>query len=413
MSFASEPDSVLGTASFSKPPAATKVNPESRPARVAALIEDFASTAAERDKKGGTAKRERDLIRESGLLGLIVSEELGGAGSNLSEALTITRQMAQADSALAHLFAFHHFMLATLQLFGPKAQWAPLFERTARQRMFWGNTLNPLDRTTVIAPGSNGAHLVNGTKSFCSGATDSDMLIVSALTPGDARFVVAAIPTSRPGITIHDDWDNIGQRQTDSGRVSFNNVMVMEDEILRQPGPLGSPFATLRSCLGQLILTNIYIGIAEGALAQAVRYATELARPWFASRVENVSEDPYILHNFGEYWVEIAGAGALTERAQQLFQAAFDLGDAVTPALRGEAAVAIATAKVASSRAALNVSSRIFEVLGARATAGRLGLDRFWRNARTHTLHDPVDYKLREIGAWSLGGKLPEPSFYS
>jgi alkylation response protein AidB-like acyl-CoA dehydrogenase len=51
--------------------------------------------------------------------------------------------------------------------------------------------------------------------------------------------------------------------------------------------------------------------------------------------------------------------------------------------------------------------------MGARATVGRARLDRFWRNLRVHTLHDPVDYKLRDIGAWALGGVLPTPSFYS
>jgi hypothetical protein len=47
------------------------------------------------------------------------------------------------------------------------------------------------------------------------------------------------------------------------------------------------------------------------------------------------------------------------------------------------------------------------------ATAARYGLDRFWRNARTHTLHDPLDYKLRDIGNWALHGQWPTPSFYS
>jgi alkylation response protein AidB-like acyl-CoA dehydrogenase len=169
----------------------------------------------------------------------------------------------------------------------------------------------------------------------------------------------------------------------------------------------------LRASLGQLILTNIYLGIAEGALLEARRHAMTFAKPWHASHVARVEDDPYVLRNFGEFWVEVAGAGALTDRAQARFQAAFDLGDAVTPALRGETAIAITAAKVASARAALDVGARIFEVLGARATAGKLALDRFWRNARTHTLHDPVDYKLRELGVWALSEQYPEASFYS
>jgi alkylation response protein AidB-like acyl-CoA dehydrogenase len=256
-------------------------------------------------------------------------------------------------------------------------------------------------------------HVINGRKSFCSGATDSDMLIVSAHRPDEPGLVVAAIPTSRSGITILDDWDNIGQRQTDSGGVTFESVVVFEEEFLLQPGPLGSTFATLRPLLGQLILTNIYVGIGEGALSDARAHANNFTRPWPPSKVTSVGEDPYILHNFGECWIDLAGAAALADLAQEQFQSAFDLGEGLTEATRGETAVAIATAKVASAKAALSVSSRIFESLGARATAAKLGFDRFWRNARTHTLHDPIDYKLRELGVWALSNKFPDASFYS
>ncbi|CAG0990004.1 putative FMNH2-dependent monooxygenase SfnC [Methylophilaceae bacterium] len=387
---------------------------DTRAAVVSALLEDLASTAVQRDKSGGTAKRERDLIRQSGLLLLTIPESLGGAGSDLNETLNISRQIAAVDSSLAHLFAFHHFMLATLQFFSPESQWKPLFEQTVQHQWFWGNALNPLDKRTSIVPGKNeGEYFVNGSKSFCSGATDSDMLVVSAVQANVAGLVIAAIPTTRQGITVHDDWDNIGQRQTDSGGVSFEQVALFDSEILRSPGPLGSPFASLRSCLGQLILTNIYLGIAEGALAQAAGYVNANVQPWWASRAESVGEDPLVLRNFGEYWVEVAGARALTDLAQQRFQTAFNLGDDVNESIRGETAISIATAKVASARAVLNVSSRIFEVLGARATTAKFGFDRFWRNARTHSLHDPLDYKLLELGAWSLSKKIPEPSFYS
>ena len=55
----------------------------------------------------------------------------------------------------------------------------------------------------------------------------------------------------------------------------------------------------------------------------------------------------------------------------------------------------------------------MFDVAGARATHAGLRLDRFWRNLRTHSLHDPVDYKLRELGDWTLNARYPKPTFYS
>nr|MBL8457596.1 acyl-CoA dehydrogenase family protein [Zoogloeaceae bacterium] len=376
------------------------------------LLSAFAATAAVRDAAGGTAKHERDLIRASGLLRLSIPVELGGLGGDWIETLKTVRRIATVDSSLAHLFAFHHLMLATVQLFGSPEQWRQALRDTARHNWFWGNALNPLDPRARIEAAGEG-YRINGSKSFCSGASDSDRLIVSALRPDGDSLVIALIPTGRDGIVIHDDWDNMGQRQTDSGSVDFDEVFVAESELLIHPGPLSSPYASLRPSLAQLILTNLYVGLAEGAIAQARDYVSDLARPWLASNVARVAEDPYVLRNFGELWVEVAAARALTDEALRAFQHAWEIGPDLSADERGEVAVAIATAKVASARASVNVASRMFEVMGARATAARSRYDRFWRNARTHTLHDPVDYKLRELGAWAVSRQVPKPSFYS
>lgn len=383
-----------------------------RAAALEPLLRDFAASAAVRDVAGGTAKRERDLIRASGLLLQSIPHALGGGGADWIETLGTVRRIAAVDSSLAHLYAFHHLMLATLQFFGERSQWEALLRETARRNWFWGNALNPLDPRTSLKP-VEGGYRLSGSKSFCSGASDSDRLIVSALHAEHGGLVIATIPTARTGVRIHDDWDNMGQRQTDSGSVSFDDVYVAEEELLHQPGPLGSPFASLRPSLAQLVLTNLYIGIAEGAVATAREYVSELARPWLASGAASVGEDPYVLRTFGELWVEVSAARALADEAQRAFQQAWDAGEALTPAQRGEVALAIAAAKVAGTRASLSVTTRMFEVMGARATTARLRFDRFWRNARTHTLHDPVDYKLKELGRWVVGKEIPTPSFYS
>lgn len=60
---------------------------------------------------------------------------------------------------------------------------------------------------------------------------------------------------------------------------------------------------------------------------------------------------------------------------------------------RGECGTVIATAKVSVTKTTLEVTNRMFNVMGARATSAKYGFDRFWRNVRTHTLHDPNEYK--------------------
>ncbi|KIG01440.1 acyl-CoA dehydrogenase family protein [Caballeronia concitans] len=378
-----------------------------------AVLREWAQTAAARDKAGGTAFHERALLRRSGLLRLSIPTEYGGDGAPWSTTLDIVRRMAQVDSSLAHLFAFHHLQLATIRLFGRDTQIRHCLSETVKQGWFWGNALNPLDKSTRVLPDdANNGYLFDGRKSFCSGARDSDQLLASAFD-SEGKLLIAITPTNREGITVLDDWDNMGQRQTDSGTVIFERVRIAPDELLNDPGPLSSPFACLRPLLAQVILSHIYIGIGEGAL-QAARDATlAQTRPWIASQAERPSEDPYVIAHYGDFYVALEGARLLCERAMQLFDAAWRRGLALTESERGEVAVAVATSKVAAARAGLEVANRMFDVTGARSTTAALRLDRFWRNVRVHTLHDPIDYKVRELGDWALNGRVPKPSFYS
>jgi alkylation response protein AidB-like acyl-CoA dehydrogenase len=232
------------------------------------LAKEFAQTAVERDKRGGTAKSERDMLRASGLLNVIIPAGFGGWGMEWTDVMKLIRVFARVDSSIAHLFGFQHLMLASVSLYGSSTQAEELFSETVRNKWFWGNALNPLDTRTSLTPSRSDGYLINGRKSFCSGAADSDMLIVSAICSADEKFMVAAIPSNRPGIRVLDDWDSMGQRQTDSGTVEFHDVATRPEEFLKTPGPLGSIRASLRSCIAQLILANIFLGIGEGALAE-------------------------------------------------------------------------------------------------------------------------------------------------
>ena len=101
------------------------------------LAAQFAQTAAERDKRGGNPKTERDLIRASGLLSLSIPRQYGGQGADWSTIFSTIRIFAQVDSSLAHVYGFHHLLIATVQLFAQPEQYAPWFEQTARENLFW------------------------------------------------------------------------------------------------------------------------------------------------------------------------------------------------------------------------------------------------------------------------------------
>ena len=138
------------------------------------LAAAFAQTAVERDRRGGTAKTERDLLRASGLLNVTIPADLGGWGMEWPDTMKLIRVFARVDSSIAHLFGFQHLMLASVLLYGSRAQTDELFSETVREKWFWGNALNPLDKRTSLTADRGAGYLVNGRKSFCSGALDSE-----------------------------------------------------------------------------------------------------------------------------------------------------------------------------------------------------------------------------------------------
>jgi len=378
----------------------------------AALAERLAATAVERDRSGGHAAAEREWIRDSGLLALSVPAEYGGHGAGWPAVYQAVRIVARADSALAHLLGFHHLQLAGIHLYGTAQQQRRLLADTVATRAFWGNALNPLDKRLIAVP-SAGGYLLNGLKGFASGSVGSDWLTISAWDPLANAPLIAVLPTRQAGIEVQADWDAFGQRQTDSGNVRFDNVTLPDELVLQPAGRAPTPQATLRSQVAQLVMANLYLGLAEGALEAARGYLRDEARPWFASGVEAATDDPYVQHRFGEFHLLVRPAQALADAAALKLDAAYRRGAGLDAAERGEVAVAVAEAKVLAHRAAIEIGSQLFELTGARATSARHGFDRFWRNARVHTLHDPVDYKLRDLGRYALEGRVPEPSAYS
>jgi len=375
------------------------------------LAAEFAQTAIERDKAGGTPLAERDRLRESGLLKLIIPQEYGGLGEGWDTVLKITRKFAEVDSSIAHVFSYHHLSVVSPHLFGSLEQRKHYYTLTTKNNWVWCNGFNPLDRRVILTP--EGSHFrINGTKSFCSGSVDSDLIPLTIVQEDVEGFRIAIVPTQREGVVVNQDWDNMGQRQTDSGSITFNNVFIEADEILT-PDPARAVFKTFRSCLTQITFTNIYLGITLGAFAAAKEYTQTSTRAWLTSGVEKATDDPYILQHYGEMWMNLEAAILLTDRATQLVQTAWEKQENLSAVERGECAIAIATAKAFVTKLGLELTSKIFDVMGTRSTHSRYGFDRYWRNLRTFTLHDPVDYKVKAIGDWVLNDQFPTPDFYS
>lgn len=378
----------------------------------AALSQELATTAVERDRAGGLPTYEVNRLRETGLLTLVVPQEYGGAGENLLVAMKVVQELAKADGSIGQLYGNHLGLVTLGQVLGSAAQTERDYRGTAEHQWFWGNALNTRDPRLKITPDGHGWRL-NGVKGFGTGIPVADRWVFSAVQDGVEVPHFLVLPKGREGVTLNSDWDNIGQRRTASGSISFNHVWVEADEIY---GPVVQPdsaFATFAGIVAQLAKTYVYLGITEGAFAAAQTYTQTLSKPWITSGVDRATADPYILLHYGELWSELQAAIHLADHSLGLVQAAWDKEWSLTHAERAAVAIAVFSAKAIATRVGTDITSRVFELTGSRSTATQYGFDRYWRDLRTFTLHDPVDYKLKDIGNWLLNQEFPLATQYS
>jgi len=382
---------------------------------LAAVAEGFAAVAVERDKEGTAPFAEVETVRATGVLPALVPRELGGGGLDWHTVFTALRPVIRADTGLGHVFSYHFVNSWRLQLNENEARIEQLQRGLAANHWFWGGAGNPRDAGLDLTP-IEGGFSVSGRKFFATGAQVSDRITATATRVDSGEKLAIIIDAQQPGVVHHDDWSNIGQRLSASGSVSFDAAWVPDAHVLgygEQAGPRYRPHASLSILLFQLALEHIHVGLAEGALETAAAYVRSTTKPWSTSDVSRAVDDPYIRELIGELTAATRASDALTWRATDAFAVAAERGWELTHDERGELAVEIAAAKVVSTKTALDVSTRLFELTGARATGEAYGFDRFWRNARTITLHDPVAYKAQEVGDHALQGNYPTPSGYS
>jgi alkylation response protein AidB-like acyl-CoA dehydrogenase len=376
------------------------------------LVDTLRADAATRDLAGAEPTREVALLKESGLLTLLIPAERGGMGGSWLTANAVTRIVAAADANVGHLLGYHYLQLWRAELFDRP----DLVERVQREAVtgnhFWAGISNPLDAALELTP-TGGGFLINGRKTFATGAAVADRLVVSATRTDDDVKLTFVIDARTQGIEYLHDWDNIGQRLTSSGGVVFTDAFLPADDVLGPMPEHDVPRLSLAAISFQLFLTQIYVGIAEGALIEAADYTRHRSRPWFLSGVDNAVDDPHVVAGYGELVAQVRAAAALTDEAARALGDAFDQGDDLSEADRAETAVAISAAKVVATRVVNETTSKVFEFVGARGTASKYAFDRFWRNARTLTLHDPVVYKAREVGAHFLTGTRPPYTGYT
>ncbi|RDJ11248.1 SfnB family sulfur acquisition oxidoreductase [Rhizobium grahamii] len=372
------------------------------------LAKSFRATASSRDSERLLPFTELDVLSQSGLLGITVPEEYGGLDVSNAVLAEITAIISEADGSIGQIPQNHFYILEALRTDGTEEQKRYYFGRALAGDRF-GNALSERGTKTVghyntrIARDGIG-YRINGRKYYSTGVLFADWITVFALDEGE-RLVMAFVPKGTDGVEIIDDWDGFGQRVTGSGTTVLDNVYVHADSVVHHHKGFERP--TTIGSVGQIIHAGIDLGIARAAFAETLDFVRTKSRPWTNSGVDNAADDPLTIAKVGQLAIRLEAASATVERAgRKVDLAQID----TTEENVVDATLAVAAAKVLTTEIALETTTTLFELAGTASVKLDLNLDRHWRNARTHTLHDPVRWKHHVVGNYHLNRVIPPKS---
>ncbi|QIX02152.1 hypothetical protein AMS68_007669 [Peltaster fructicola] len=412
-----------------------------RARQVAAILAQDGPT---RDLENKSPRAEVALLKAAELTRILGPTRYGGGGEDWSTAYKVIRAVAAGDGSLGMLLGYHLLWSTTANVVGTDQQAQDLQEVIVTNNFFIGGAVNPRDNDLKIT--SEGDEIIfDGFKNFNTGGVVSDLTVLEGVLEGTEDHIFTFVKTEQPSIIFSHNWQSIGLRLSESGSVKIDKVRVPWtdalgwDATIKRPIPeiLSIPFASLLLPTIQLVFSNFYLGIAQGALEAASKYTVSGTRAWpfGGDNKDKAVDEWYILERYGTFRAHLQAADALANRAgaavAALYKGAGQHGstisatqqngdatragtrDVVTAQSRGELATLVASVKVVTTDTGLTVTSGIFEMLGARATGTKYGFDRFWRDIRTHSLHDPVAYKKREVGRYQLLQEIPEATWYT
>lgn len=369
------------------------------------LAEQFRVGAVRRDQERILPWAELDAFSASGLGAITVPRAFGGADLSNVTLAEVIATVASADGSLGQLpqnqLAFYR-MLHYTDADNVK-RW--VYAKALDGYRFSSALAETHSRTTkditARARRDGDDWIISGRKGYATAALYAHYVGVQVLDE-DGRSTRAIIPAGTKGLTVVDDWSGFGQRTTASGTILLDDVRVPADHVFSTVSAAERP--SLYGPISQLIQAAIDLGLARGAIEATVEFVRTKSRPWIDSGQDRASDDPYTIAAVGDLTIRLHAADALLARAGEVLDEATGNETFETMA---RCSIAVAEAKVLTTEIAILATNKLFELAGTRSTLREHGLDRFWRDARTHTLHDPVRWKYQAVGNYYLNGVPP------
>lgn len=369
------------------------------------LAAEFAKGASNRDLNRIWPAAELDAFSQSGLWAINVPKEFGGLDASWVTINRVIAIIAEADPSIGQVPQNHLGVVAAIRTVSDKAQQALLFAEVLNGARF-GNAFSEFGSKRAVDFETKfedkGDHvIVKGKKFYASGALLAHYVPIVALDD-EGRAWYAIADRGAEGLSVIDDWSSFGQRTTLSGTVTLDNVKVPKTHLV--PGWKGYAEPSADGAIFQIIQAGVDLGIARAAIKDTIEFVKTRSRAWVDSGLERASDDPYTIQAIGDLVLRANATEAVLDVAGLAVDAAVANPTANTVA---HAQIKTAEAKILSTEIAIQATNKLFELAGTRATLAEHNLDRHWRNARTHTLHDPVRWKYAILGNYHLNDVKP------
>lgn len=370
-------------------------------------VADFALEGRnERDQKRQLPFAEIDLFSQKGLGGIRIPQNFGGAFVSNKTLAHVFRIINKADSSVGQIPQNQIALLNMINIMGTEQQKTFIFNEILQGKRLanGGPERNTKDTKTLntLLTIEDGHYFLDGEKFYSTGSSFAHWLAIKAIHP-EGHVVLTIVNRDAAGVEVVDNWNGFGQRTTSSGTVKLDHVEV--DPLLIFDERKLSAQPSYRGAYSQLMQVAIDVGIAEAAFSDTVT-AVQKARPIVDAQVEKASFEHYTLQEVGKSNVLLDAAILLLDEAAEYLDE-LDQLESVTDEQAAKASILVAEAKIYANDAALHISKKLLELGGSRSSLSQHNLDQHWRNARVHTLHDPVRWKLHALGDYYLNHKLP------
>ena len=368
------------------------------------LAVQFKKNAIQRDAERILPFAEIEAYSQSGLWAITVPKEYGGAEVSSYTVAQVIALISGVDGSIGQIPQNHFYALEVLRNTGSPAQKQALYREVLNGARF-GNALaefktkTSAQKQTLLRKTEQGFE-ISGEKFYCTGSLFAHRIPTLVKDEHNREFLVF-VPRDRQGLEITDDWAGFGQKTTGSGSVKFDRVKVTEDEIIPFDQAFSSP--TLVGPFAQMMHAAIETGIARAAFEETLLRIHQ-ARPWIDSKVAMASDDPLTKLELGRLIADVRASEVLLKQAAKSIDAA---KPNPTEKNIAQASLDVAKVRAHSTETALKVSSKLIELAGSRGSQREDGLDRFWRNARVHTLHDASRWKYYFIANYAVNAVLP------